>query len=143
MAISAITLHQAIAIVSYFEGHARIMYRMLRDRSKHSEARTVLGAIRKLGSPTTRREVHQRLRDRVAFAQAGDLSEPLAVLEEYGHIRCTRVVGEKGGRPSETITLHPHYAEEALKTLKTQDDPKGEQGSEGFEGVFDENGKEG
>jgi hypothetical protein len=103
VAINVATLHQAIVIASYFEAHARIMYRMFRDRSKHSEARTVLGTIRKLGSPTTRREVHQKLRDRVQFAQSDDLSGPLALLEEYGHIRRARVVGDKGGRPSEEI----------------------------------------
>lgn len=141
VAIGAATVHQAIAIAIYFEAHARIMYRMMRDRSKHGDARTVLNTLRKIGSPTTRRELHQKLRDRDAFAHSDDLSDPLRILEDHGYIQRERVTGDKGGRPSEVITLNPRSMGQALKTPNTHDDLWGRWGFDGIERVFHGFGK--
>lgn len=113
------TMERAIRLADYFEDHARILYRRLRGRSQHGDAREVLDAVREIGSPTTRRELHRRLQDRVAFEHSDDLTAPLAVLEAYGHVRRNRVVGDKGGRPSEIITMNPQPANDPDKTDKT------------------------
>jgi len=105
--ISADTFERSIAITEYFAEHARIMYRLMRGRSGTSDARTVLNVVRDLGSGTTRREIHRRLRGRAIFQTPSDLERPLAVLEEFGWIRRDRTTGPKGGRPSERIELNP------------------------------------
>lgn len=142
VAIKADTLHQAIAIAGYFEAHARVFYRMLADRSKHSDARDVLEALLDLGSPTTRRELHRKLRGRVIFASPGDLDDPLRLLEEHGYIRRNRVVGESGGRPSEVIVLNPRYPKRTDKTDTTHDRTPSVEGYGGFVHTFGENGRE-
>lgn len=105
--INAETMHRAIITADYYGEHARIMYRLMRGGSGHADARTVLDAIRDLGSPTTRRDVHRKLHNRAAFASSDDLSVPLALLEEYGYIKRAKVTTEQGGRPSEQICLNP------------------------------------
>lgn len=81
------TLRSAIRFGDYFTGHARIMYRMMAGHSNLADAQAVLEAITGLDSPTTRREVHRRLHNTARFQRSADLSDPLAVLEDYGWIR--------------------------------------------------------
>jgi hypothetical protein len=97
--ISGETIDRAIRIVDYYSDHARIMYRLMRGRSNHGDARAVLAVIQGEGSPTTRRAIHRRLRGRTAFQSSSDLNEPLDLLEEYGWIRREYVSGDLGGRP--------------------------------------------
>jgi len=85
--ISADTLRRAIIIATYFEQHVRVMYRLMRGWSDQSDARTVLTTLEELGTPTTKRELHRKLQDRVAFQESERLNTPLQVLEEQGWIR--------------------------------------------------------
>jgi hypothetical protein len=105
--ISAATLQRAITIMDYYAEHARIMYRLMNGNSEQSAARTVLAALQSLENPTTRRDVHRKLRGRSAFTRATSLESPLILLEEYGYIKRDHHTGEKGGRPSEVIHLNP------------------------------------
>lgn len=105
--ISAQTIERSIVIGGTFAAHARIMYRVMAGRSGQSLARQVLEVIRELGTPTTKRDIHRKLRGRAAFVSSGDVSAPLELLEEYGWIRRERQTGERGGRPSESIILNP------------------------------------
>lgn len=114
--ITGATIEQAIVITDYFEQHARIMYRLMRGRSGHADARTVLKAIRELGSSTTRRDVHRKLHNRAAFASSDDLSAPLALLEEFGYIKRARSTTDQGGRPSERILLNPSEVDDKTDT---------------------------
>lgn len=107
VAIDATTLKGAIQIVDYFADHARIMHQLLNGHSNLENARIVLAVIRDIGHTTTKREVHRRLRGRIAFQSPKDLDEPLRVLEEFGWIRRDRTSGPQGGRPSEVIVLNP------------------------------------
>lgn len=88
--IDAGTLRRAIEIGRYFTEHAKIMYRLMAGRRGQSDARQVLDAIRALGTPTTKREIHRKLQDRITFQKADLLNEPLKLLEEYGWIRTER-----------------------------------------------------
>jgi replicative DNA helicase len=118
--ISGDSIRRAIAIMDYFAEHARIMYRLMRGQSNHAHAQTVLDAIdaiRDLGGPITQREVHRRLRGRVAFESSRSLDGPLAVLEDLGYIRRHKFTGARGGRPSEVIERNP--LEPMDKTDKT------------------------
>lgn len=106
--ITVETLQAAIRIVDYFASHARIMYRLMQGRAEMGNARIVLDAIKALGSPTTRREVHRKLHNRTAFAKSSDLEAPLQLLQEYMQIRWHRdSAGGAAGRPSEVIELNP------------------------------------
>jgi replicative DNA helicase len=105
--ISAETLERATVIVDYFEAHARLMYRLLRGRSDHSNARAMLDALRSLGSPTTRRVMHRKLQGRAAFEKSKDLDAPLNLLEEYGYVRRPGRTPGVPGRPAEVIELNP------------------------------------
>lgn len=102
------TIQAAVEIMNYYAEHARIMYRLMHGKSAVDKARVVLNTIIDLGSPTTRREIHRALHNRIAFAKSADLEEPLAMLEEYGHIS-REPESRKGtaGRPSEAIVLNP------------------------------------
>lgn len=118
--VNADTLQRAIAIVGYFAEHARLMYRLMRGRSGHADARTVLAALRTLDDPATRRDLHRRLHNRTAFATSDDLSAPLHLLEEYGWIKRNRRGNDQGGRPSELIFLNPLAQDDKTdKTLET------------------------
>lgn len=88
--ISGHTMQCAIALSLWFAAHARIMYRVMAGRSGQSAARQVLNVIRELRTPTTKREIHRKLQDRVAFQKADDLTAPLALLEDYGWVRSER-----------------------------------------------------
>jgi len=88
--INADTLRRAITIATYFEQHVRVMYRMMRGRSDQSDARTVLTALEELGTSNTKRELHRKLQDHVAFQKSEHLNKPLQVLEEHGWIRTER-----------------------------------------------------
>lgn len=114
--ITADTLQRAISIVDYFADHARVMYRLMRGRSDHADARAVLAAIRRVGSPTTRREIHRKLHNRAAFATSDTLAAPLDLLEEYGYIQRERQIGDKGGRPTESISLNPSELDDRTDT---------------------------
>ena len=116
--IGAETLQQAITIMDYYAEHARVMYHLMRGRSEHGTARIVLETIRALGSSTTRREVHRKLHNRMAFEKAGDLEAPLALLDEYGYIRRKRQTGATGGRPSEEILLNPSERDDRTDTTR-------------------------
>ena len=52
----------------------------------------MLDPIRSLGGPTTKREIHRKLQDRTAFQESEHLTDPLALLEEYGWILTERDV---------------------------------------------------
>lgn len=88
--IGADTIERAIAIGGYFAAHAKIMYRVMAGRTGQGTARQVLEAIRGLGTPTTKREIHRKLQERLAFHKAPSLNDPLGLLEEYGWIRTER-----------------------------------------------------
>jgi hypothetical protein len=136
--ISADTMDRAIAIAGYYAEHARIMYRLMRGRSGHADARTVREAIRNLGSPTTRRDVYRKLHNRAAFASSDDLSAPLALLEEYGYIKRVKATTDKGGRPSEQIFMNP--SEMGDKIDKTPQEAVPDTGFVGSVIGFPENG---
>lgn len=119
--ISAHTLRQAITIVTYFEQHARVMYRLMHGRSEHGDARTVFAALQRLGTPTTRRDLHRLLQNCTGFASARGLDAPLSVLEEHGFIKKPeRRSGDKGGRPSEPIHLNPLIMDDKTDTTSMQ-----------------------
>lgn len=99
--ISADTINRAVTLAGYFTEHARIMYRVMAGRSGMSEARQVWEAIQALPEPTTKRDVHRKLQDRAAFHKADTLTEPLAILEEFGWLRL-----ERAGK-STTVTRNP------------------------------------
>lgn len=134
--ITGETIQRAIRIVDYFAAHARIMYALMRGIGSHADARLVLDVIRELGSPTTRREVHRRLRGRVAFGSPRSLDAPLDILEDHGYIRRHRHTGERGGRPSDRIELNP--LENMAKTPKTHADTTGDIGYGRFDHVSDD-----
>lgn len=120
--ITVETLQAAIRIVDYFAEHARVMYRLMQGRTEINNARTVLDAIKALGSPTTRREVHRKLHNRTAFAKTSDLEAPLQLLHEHMHIRLHRdPLTGAAGRPSEVIELNPSLMDD--KTDKTPKRP--------------------
>lgn len=123
--VTSETLQRAIVITGYFEEHARIMYQMMAGRSNHGDARTVLAALKELGSPTTRRDLHRKLHNRVAFATSDDLSAPLRVLEECGFIERFRDTGDQGGRPSERIALNPSEMDDRTDNTPSPDTPVG------------------
>jgi hypothetical protein len=134
--ITGDTIQRATRIVDYFAAHARIMYRLMRGAGRHANARLVLDVIRGLGSPTTRREVHRRLRGRVAFNSPRSLEAPLDVLEDHGYIRRHRYTGDRGGRPSERIELNPFGCRD--NTRKTQASTPGDLGYGRYDHVLDE-----
>lgn len=114
--ISGETLQRAITVVDYYAEHVRVMYRLMHGRSEHAKARVVLATLRQLGSPTTRRDLHRKLHNRVGFEKSADLSEPLDLLEEFGHIKRDPKTGDKGGRPSEQIHLNPYERDDTTDT---------------------------
>jgi hypothetical protein len=132
--ISSETMGLAITIVGYYAEHARILHRQMHGRSGHADARTVLSVIRDLRTPTTRRDVHRRLRGRTAFQSPDDLNEPLGILDDLGWIRRERVTGERDGRPSELICLNPLAAANKTDASSVQRSP--EVGSSPFVHVF-------
>jgi replicative DNA helicase len=134
--ITGETIQRAIRVVDYFAEHARIMYALMRGVGSHADARLVLDVIRELGTPTSRREVHRRLRGRVAFNSPRSLEAPLAVLEDHGYIRRHKYTGERGGRPSERIELSP--LENMAKTPTTHSDEPEDLGYGRFDYVSDE-----
>lgn len=106
------TFRRAIDIGTYFQHHARIMFRMM-NRSGQSDAASILDVLRTAetvqtpeGDYITFRDVWRRVQNRSGFERA-DLSAALDVLEEAGWIRREKQTGPKGGRPSEYIWLHP------------------------------------
>jgi hypothetical protein len=84
-----------------------MMYRLMHGHSGLEDARIVLSVVLEAGNPTTKREVHRRLRGRIAFQSPKDLDVPLTILEEFSWIRCLKTSGPQGGRPSEVIVLNP------------------------------------
>lgn len=128
--ITGDTIQRAIRIVDYFAAHARIMYALMRGTGNHADARLVLDVIRELGSPTTRRDIHRRLRGRVAFASPRSLDKPLTVLEDHGYIRRYRAEAQQnpnhpGGRPSERIELNPLESMDKTPKTHSEDDDVG------------------
>lgn len=134
--ISADTLERAISITGYFELHTRVMYRLMRGRSEHSDAASILGVLRTIGDESvTKRDLYQRVRYRAAFQTIDSLNDALATLEDFGWIRRERQTGPKGGRPSEAIFLNPETPPQNTQNLSTGTPI---QGFEGIEGLFPE-----
>lgn len=106
--ISEITMRRAIGLSLWLAEHALIMHRVMASPTGQGEALQVLEVIQRLASDTgnlTRSDLRKSIRGRTAFAQASDLNAPLAMLQEYGWIRITKL--ETGARPSEIIFLNP------------------------------------
>ena len=79
-----------------------------------TEAAQVLDWLRKHGAATfTARELHQSIRGRKWAAKREALDAPLALLDDYGHIRPADNERNGPGRPPELYELHPsHLAEQ-------------------------------
>jgi hypothetical protein len=124
--IEALTMANAIRIAKAYISHTIAAFGMIRPNSElHAQAKQVLAVIRRLATEAgtglaTRREVHQKLRDR-SWAETSDtLDAPLGLLIEYGHVRPVELPKGKPGRPSPAYELHPSYLpEKALNTPRT------------------------
>jgi len=96
------TIRSAIKIGWYLMGHARAALDLIEGIGETSAAEAVLEKIKERGEATfTRRDLFNSIRGQRRFAQASALKEPLAVLEQRGHIRRKSVDSHKQGRPSE------------------------------------------
>lgn len=144
--ITAATARDAVRIIRAYVGHTIAAFGLVRPGGAVlGHAKVVLGMVRRLcvdnGTDTvSRRDVHQRLRDRAWVEDASSLDEPLQILDVedgLGHIRRFTVQGPNGGRPSERIQIHPsHLAPKPTHNPQNPSDRPGERGSEGSEGVF-------
>lgn len=105
--ISADAIDRAIRICDYFAAHASVMYRMLSQQRGDEPAQALLTAMLELGTRFTKRDLHRRVRNQVAFAKSTDLDSPLETLEELGYIRLSRLQVSGSGRPSIVIDLNP------------------------------------
>jgi replicative DNA helicase len=124
--VDAATIQRAITIGTYFDHHARIMFRMMHGRRGQSDAASVLDVLRSVeGDRITRRNLWQRVKNRSGFDH-DDLDGALATLEEYGWIRREIIPAKAGsapgGRRSEVIYLNP-----AMQSQNPQNSPAGPQ----------------
>ncbi len=126
-AVSLLTIECAMAIGDYFAGHAKVMFDLMSGATTNESARKVLAAIKKLGSPIARNELHKSLQKQTRFKVASSLDEPLALLEDYGWIRIERQ--PTAGRPKQIITLSPFVeGEKRVERVKRDDEDAPEQG---------------
>lgn len=109
--IEAETMTRSLEIARYFIPHALTFFEQV-EQSGYGAARQVLSKLLEItdsetGS-TTRRKLHQLLKQRQAFKVGSALDAPLRLLEDYGYVRIAKVTGPDGGRPTEIITVNPH-----------------------------------
>lgn len=117
--VSGDTVRRAIVIADYFAHHARQFFTRLSGRDHLGDARDVLAAIGRLagdGEEVSRSALLQALRGQNRFATTADLTEPLSVLQDFGHLRLEErprtainpATGKAaGGRPPIWIVLRP------------------------------------
>lgn len=106
--ITADTLQAAEQIGRYYLDHALAVYDLMgRSDPDLDDARAVVDWVRKHGHDTfSRRDALRGLQGR--FATAKDLTAPLDLLTEHGHIRPQpTATNSKGGRPTTTYEVHP------------------------------------
>jgi hypothetical protein len=109
--ITAATMSDAVRLVRAYIGHAVYAFGILRPgHERFDQARQVLGAFEALaaksgGFVVSRRDVHQKLKDRTWVESVGTLDDPIAMLVERGYLaEVDSPPSLKGGRPS------PRYA---------------------------------
>jgi replicative DNA helicase len=107
--ISLSTVECAITLSRYYQQHAQAAFGLM---GQLPAQRRAVAILRWLTTRTaeeldglTVRDVH---RTRGKGTKAEDVRAAIGVLEEHGYLRVERrVPGEKGGRPSELIHVHP------------------------------------
>lgn len=113
--ISVATMRDAMKIAKAYISHTVVAFGMTRPSAGvHAQAKQVLAALVRLatdgGSATvTRRELHQKIRDRAWVDSADSLTAPLQLLTDHGHIRLSPDDKKAGqpGRPSLRYDIHP------------------------------------
>lgn len=114
--IRGTVMADAVRIGTAYISHAIAAFGMTRPNAEtYAQAKQVLAVIRRLASDTgsaSRRDIHQKIRDRAWVETADSLERPLAVLTEYGHIRLAPKPEGKPGRPSDIYELNPELLAE-------------------------------
>ncbi len=112
------TLRRAICIGSWAIDHAKVVFDNMGMVHNRRAARAIVDVLRDEGKDVlSRREIHQRLKDRKEFQRVTALDSGFALLVEAGWL--TPLPQTKApGRPSAAFRVHPELL-----------------GSEGFEGL--------
>lgn len=117
--VSATTLGNAIAIGRWLEGHARHAFVRMNLNAEVREANVILEVIiREEWLTTTRRQLHQKLRNRTGFKQSRDLERGLDALVRASWLtpRTTKS-SDRGGRPSMVFDVHAEVHSEGFEGL--------------------------
>ena len=113
--ITGATVRDAIRVGRAYISHARAAFGLTRpDGEAFSQARQVLATVRRLcldagTDSVSRRDLHQKLRDRAWVKTVESLDTPIEILVEYRHLWCVTHQPEGGGRPSKHLKLHPDH----------------------------------
>ena len=143
-AVTRAELEAAISIGRWLEGQALEAFAMMGLRADVRDAEAILEVVRREGwHEFSRRELHQKLKDRNGFKKVDALQRGLSALEhaELLQRRAAPPVGKAGGRPSMgrwVVSAHVHSDgfesfESYIRTVHARDD----RAFEGFEGPSD------
>ena len=117
--VAGATVRDAVRIGRAYIDHAIAAFGLTRPNGEvYSQARQVLATVRRLcldagAGGVSRRDVHQKLRDRAWVETAEALDTPIQLLVEYGHVRLVVIQPDGGGRPSIHLKLHPDHVQES------------------------------
>ncbi|AOS64998.1 YfjI family protein [Actinoalloteichus hymeniacidonis] len=121
--ISLDTLTSAACLGEYFAAHAKAAFDLMGADEIVDHARILLDWITRTRPVSfTKRQAH--IDNRSTFPRAADLDAPLALLEEFGHIRHVPVTSTGRGRPpSPTYYTHPNHRKAPTESTENTENP--------------------